>query len=65
VTSNRLDAALPRPDLTGRSRELTVEREMRASPSNVYQAWTEGFDTWFARPGVIRMRAEVEEPFYF
>jgi hypothetical protein len=38
---------------------------MTSSPSKIYHAWTEGFDTWFARPGVIRMRAEAGEPFYF
>jgi uncharacterized protein YndB with AHSA1/START domain len=56
---------LPRPDLSARPHTLTVERHMKASPAAVYRAWTEQFDSWFAAPGRIRMRAEEDEPFYF
>ncbi len=56
---------IPRPDLSGRPHRLTVEQDMKASPAAIYRAWTEGFDSWFASPGLIRMRAEVDEPFYF
>lgn len=56
---------IPQPDLSGRPYRLTVERDMRASPAAIYRAWTEGFDSWFATPGPIRMRAKVDEPFYF
>lgn len=59
------EVRLPRPDLSGRHHSFTVEREMAASPAAIFRAWTERFDAWFARPGVIRMRAEVDEPFYF
>jgi len=38
---------------------------MRASPDKIYQAWTERFDSWFAQPGLIRMRPQVDEPFFF
>jgi uncharacterized protein YndB with AHSA1/START domain len=38
---------------------------MSASPAAIYRAWTEEFDTWFAKPGLIRMRAEEDEPFMF
>ncbi|MGW6984397.1 SRPBCC family protein [Streptomyces sp. NPDC054932] len=56
---------LPGPDLSARPYGLTAERVMKASPGAVYRAWTEGFDTWFAEPGMIRMRAVVDEPFVF
>jgi uncharacterized protein YndB with AHSA1/START domain len=56
---------LPRPDLSGRPHQLTVDRVMAASPAAIYRAWTEQFDTWFAQPGVIRMRAGEDEPFFF
>jgi uncharacterized protein YndB with AHSA1/START domain len=54
---------LRRPDISDRPHELVVEREMRASPTAVYRAWTEEFDSWFASPGQIRMRPVVDEPF--
>jgi uncharacterized protein YndB with AHSA1/START domain len=38
---------------------------MRASPSDLYRAWTEQFDSWFAAPGLIRMRGEEGQPFVF
>lgn len=56
---------LPRPDLSDRPHQLIVEREMNASPAAVYRAWTEEFDSWFATPGLIRMRAAEGEPFVF
>lgn len=56
---------LRRPDLSDRPHELTVERTMAAAPAAIYRAWTEEFDTWFAAPGVIRMRAQEDEPFFF
>jgi uncharacterized protein YndB with AHSA1/START domain len=56
---------LARPDLSGRPHQLTVEYDMRASPAAIYRAWTEEFDTWFAAPGAIRMRAQEDEPFCF
>ncbi|MFI1647516.1 SRPBCC domain-containing protein [Streptomyces avidinii] len=56
---------LPEPDLVERPHGLMVERAMKASPEAVYRAWTEGFDSWFAEPGTVRMRAVVDEPFVF
>ncbi|GGL23091.1 SRPBCC family protein [Nocardia jinanensis] len=53
------------PDLSARPYELTVERVMTASPDLLYLAWTQGFDIWFAEPSSVRMRPEVNEPFYF
>ncbi|MGO9342429.1 MAG: SRPBCC family protein [Acidimicrobiales bacterium] len=53
------------PDLSDRSHGFTVERDMTATPAEIFRAWTEQFDSWFATPGVIRMRAVVEDPFFF
>jgi len=38
---------------------------MAASPGVLYRAWTEQFDRWFAAPGSLLMKAEVNAVFYF
>ena len=53
------------PDLSTRPYEFTIERTMLASPSVVYRAWTEQFDQWFAEPGTLQMKADVNVPFFF
>jgi uncharacterized protein YndB with AHSA1/START domain len=53
------------PDLTSRQNKLIVEREMVYSPSVLYNAWTKQFDQWFAEPGSLLMKFEVNEVFYF
>jgi len=57
--------AIAAPDLSSRPFGLRVERAMAASPSALYRAWTEQFDLWFAAPGSVSMRAEVNAAFYF
>jgi uncharacterized protein YndB with AHSA1/START domain len=54
-----------RPDLGRRPISMTVEREMAATPADLYQAWTEGIERWFAAPGTALMLAQVNEPFFF
>lgn len=60
-----VDQRVRTPDLSARPHELEVERVMAASASLLYLAWTQGFDIWFAEPDSVRMRPEVNEPFYF
>lgn len=45
--------------------ELIVERDVEAQAGLVYRAFTDGLDAWFAEPGSLRMRTEVNEPFFF
>jgi uncharacterized protein YndB with AHSA1/START domain len=44
---------------------FVVEREMRAAPAMIFDAWTQHFDTWFADPGAMFMEATVGRPYWF
>jgi uncharacterized protein YndB with AHSA1/START domain len=60
-----MTAIIAAPDISARPFSTTCERMMVASPGALYRAWTEQFDIWFAAPGTVLMRGEVNAPFYF
>ncbi|WP_226086525.1 MULTISPECIES: SRPBCC family protein [Mesobacillus] len=53
------------PNLSARPFGFTVERRMSSSPDVLFEAWTEKFDEWFAAPGTLIMKAEVNSVFFF
>ena len=53
------------PDLSRRPFSLSIERVIALPPETLYRAWTEQIDHWFAAPGSVLMRAEVNAPFFF
>jgi hypothetical protein len=50
------------PDLTARPLGFTVERAMTTLPDVLFRAWTAQFDRWFAAPGTVLMRQQVDAP---
>ncbi|OIK10296.1 SRPBCC domain-containing protein [Bacillus sp. MUM 13] len=53
------------PDFSARPFNLTVVRTMNAQPNVLFEAWTNQFDRWFAAPGSVIMRGEVNTAFFF
>jgi uncharacterized protein YndB with AHSA1/START domain len=53
------------PDLSARPFNLIAERTFAVPATTLYHAWTRGFDRWFAAPGSLLMRPEVNAVFFF
>lgn len=53
------------PALSSRPFRLIVERTMGAAPDVLFRAWTEQMDRWFAAPGSVLMKGEVNTAFFW
>jgi uncharacterized protein YndB with AHSA1/START domain len=58
-------AAIRFPDVSARPFDLKVQRTFAASAASLFQAWTTGFDRWFAAPGSVLMNPQVNAVFFF
>src|SRR5271167_438077 len=65
MATKRTAPAIRVPDLSARPFDLAVERTFAARAALLYEAWTTGFDRWFAAPCSVLMRPEVNAVFFF
>jgi len=53
------------PDLSSRPFGLTAERIIALPVEKLFKAWTTQFDLWFAAPGSLLTKGEINSPFFF
>ncbi len=58
-------SSIPRPDLSARPLQTTCEHTINAKAEEVYAAWTQRFDIWFAQAGTVAMVPEPGRPYFF
>ena len=58
-------SAIRIPDISTRPYDLQVDRDFATTPAILYEAWTTGFERWFAAPGSMLMCPEVNAVFFF
>lgn len=56
---------IPRPELANRPLKMTCAHTINAKPGDVYAAWTDKFDRWFAQAGTLCMVPQTGQPYFF
>lgn len=54
-----------KPNLSSSLFSLTVERIIAVSSTDLFKAWTTGWDSWFAAPGTVITQGEENTVFFF
>ena len=54
-----------RPDLSTRPWRATAERVVAVEPRELFRAFTDQIDRWFAAPGTVLMDPRVDAPYFF
>jgi Uncharacterized conserved protein len=60
-----MEKVIAPPDITHRPYHLLVEQDMQLPAEKIFRAWTEQIDSWFAVPGSVLMKLEVNSPFFW
>ncbi|MEX0341756.1 MAG: hypothetical protein AB3N06_04145, partial [Erythrobacter sp.] len=58
-------ATIPRPDHSDRPFRMSCEKVIHAPTEEVFAAFTDRFDRWFAQPGTLVLAAEPGQPYFF
>ena len=56
---------IPRPDHSARPLSMMCTYTVSAKPSRVFEAWTTGFECWFAQPGTLSLVPTQGQPYFF
>jgi len=60
-----MDVVFCPPDVSANRYDAHSERLMELDRHTLFQAWTERFDLWFAKPDSLLMTPVVNDPFFF
>ena len=57
--------SIPLPAICAPTLTASAKRAFDASPATLYDAWTTGFELWFAQPGTLSMEPQEARAWFF